>query len=186
LVQQKELFQGENLRKAHQSTPKRFNPDRAIEELVGVFSDPIIVWPLGGWQETIPDWLKERVPLDRLLEQMKQLKGEEPTATDTEALIYMYPLSLERPMDHDWTQIYMYLATKVCGAEGKLVPDDIRVETLNKEQERDLKRLKDWIYESRRRRRIEKAADIRRERIETAAQESREKYGEQSSLLFDF
>ena len=181
---QAELFQDANLEIVRRQPKKRFDMDRAIEDLVGVFCDPIIVYP-SGWQDTMPGWIKERITIDRLLEQMKVTKGEEPTATDSEALAYIYPASMEFPMNHDWTQIYMYLASKVCGAEGKIVPDDIKVETLTQEQERELRRLKDWIYQTRRRHRQEKAAGIRKERKEAAVKEQEEKVGVQASI-FDF
>jgi len=36
------------------------------------------------------------------------LKGEKPRGTDPEACAYLYSASLESPMGHDWTQIYLY------------------------------------------------------------------------------
>jgi len=35
------------------------------------------------------------------------------TGTDAEAYAYLNTVSLTQPMDHDWTQIYLYIATKV-------------------------------------------------------------------------
>lgn len=179
-----ELFQDANLEIVRRQPKKRFDMDRAIEDLVGVFCDPIIVYP-SGWEDTLPEWIKQRITVERLIEQIKITQGEEPVATDAEALAYIYPASLAFPMNHDWTQIYLYLATKVCGNEGKQVPDDIRVDTLNKEQEADLRRLKEWIYRTRRRARVEKAKDIKRERKEAADKEAEEKLGVQTSI-FEF
>ena len=31
-----------------------------IEDLVGVFTDPLIVFP-GGWGDTLPDWIKTEI-----------------------------------------------------------------------------------------------------------------------------
>ena len=76
---------------------------------------------------------------------MKVLKVEEPTGTDAEALAYLMPASLEAPMGRDWTQIYLYVSTKVCLSAGKEVPEDIRVEELSDYLMHELDRLKAWI-----------------------------------------
>ncbi len=130
--------------------------DKQIDELVGALMDPIIVWP-GGWEDTLPDWIKSEITLERLAQNMKALKGEKPTTTDAEVCAYLYTRSLEAPMDSDWTQIYLYVAGKVA-ARGKnaQIPDDIRVDSLNAEQMRELQELKDWIYQHRVKARQEK------------------------------
>jgi len=33
--------------------------DKGISEIVGVFSDPILVFP-GGWGDTLPEWQSSR------------------------------------------------------------------------------------------------------------------------------
>ena len=48
--------------------------------------------------------------------------------TDAEALLYMYPRSLEAPMGHDWSQIYIDLGSKVCGSMAREVPEDLKVQ----------------------------------------------------------
>lgn len=137
---------------------------KQIDSLVGALTDPIIVWP-GGWMDTIPESLKSQVPTARLARQMAGLKGimphgDDDLATDVEALIYMYPRCMEAPLGHDWTRIYLYLGTKVMGSDK--VPDDIKVEKLDPDQERQLNELKRWIRDQQRkvvaeRRRGEKA-----------------------------
>jgi len=127
--------------------------EKGISDIVGALADPIIVFP-GGWGDTLPEWLKTSIPLERLMENMKALKGEEMTGTDAEACAYLYTTSLTQPMDSDWSQIYLYIATKVyekwrTKESGVTMPDDIRVESLNDEQMRDLNRLKEWIYKKR-------------------------------------
>ena len=134
--------------------------EKGISDLVGALTDPIITWP-SPWMEDIPDRLKDRVPLERLIMCMRAQKGETPTATDVEALIYMFPLTLEKPIGHDWTEIYLYLGTKVFGEE---TPEDIRHETLSEEQMRDLNRLKAWIYDKRIAARLDRDRAERRER----------------------
>ena len=124
--------------------------DKGISDIVGVFSDPIIVFP-GGWGDTLPEWLKNAITLERLVMNMRVLKGELPTGTDAEACAYLYTATLTQPPDHDWTQIYLYIAGKVyekwrTKESGVIMPDDIRVESLRDDQMRDLNRLKAWLY----------------------------------------
>lgn len=161
--------------------PKLRLEDDWISDVVGALCDPIIVWPSGGWQDTIPEWLKARIPLDRLIMNMKVIRGGKPTATDSEALIYMMPLTLERPIDSEWTKIYMYLTTKVCSAEGKVMPEDIRLDLLDDNHMGMLQHLKDWIYERRIRTRKDEARQARRKEKEQAKQEI-----EDQQYKFDF
>jgi hypothetical protein len=160
--------------------------DKGISDIVGVFFDPIIVFP-GGWGDTLPEWLKHAITMERLVMNMKALKGEEMTGTDAEACAYLYTAGLTQPMDHDWGQIYLYVAGKVYkGWRSKdssmEFPEDIRVESLTKEQENDLNRLKEWIYRTRTRARQEKDKAERRQRRE---EEATRKKAEQPAL-FDF
>ncbi len=154
--------------------------EKWITDIVGVFTDPIIAYP-SPWKDDIPDWLKSRITLERLLMNMSTFAGEEHTGTDAEALAYLFPASLEAPMNHDWTEIYIYLASRVCTAEGKEVPKDIQVETLNDHQLEELYRLKRWIYERRIKARLKKDRGERREKREEKAVEKKEAQPE----LFD-
>ena len=160
--------------------------EKGISDIVGALTDPILVFP-GGWGDTLPEWLKTAITLERLVMNMRALKGEEMTGTDAEACAYLNTASLTQPMDHDWTQIYLYIATKVYEGQrtkdsGVTMPDDIRVETLNDEQMRDLNRLKAWIYRKRCQVRLDRERAERRQRKEeeAAAREAAQ------PALFDF
>jgi hypothetical protein len=147
--------------------------EKGISDIVGVFTDPIIVFP-GGWGETLPEWLKTVITMERLVMNMKALKGEEMTGTDAEACAYLYTASLTQPMGSDWTQIYLYIAGKTWEKwrtkdSGVTMPEDIRVESLRDDQMADLNRLKDWIYRQRTRIRLERDRAERRQRKEEAA-----------------
>jgi len=154
--------------------------EKGISEIVGALFDPIIVYP-GGWGDTLPEWLKASITLERLAMNMKALKGEEMTGTDAEAVAYLMTASLTAPMDHDWGQIYFYVATQTYRRWGKgEMPKDIAVNELETEQMRDLERLKAWIYRTRSRVRQErdraernktKVKQYRAERQEVATQE---------------
>ena len=166
------------------NTPKTV--EKGISEIVGVFCDPIIVFP-GGWGDSLPDWLKTSITLERLVMNMRVLKGELPTGTDAEACAYLNTASLTQPMDHDWTQIYLYIATKVyekwrTKESGVTMPDDIRVESLNDDQMRDLNRLKAWLYQKRTTVRQDRERAERRQKKE---EEAERKKAEQPAL-FDF
>ena len=134
--------------------------DGWIDDIVGALFDPIIVMP-GGWGDDLPEWLRTRVTLERLGENIVALReGRAPTATDAEAACYLFTASLTAPMGSDWTQIYLYVA----GGEMKdKMPEDIKVESLTESQWRDLKQLKDWIYRQRVKHRKEKERGERRE-----------------------
>ena len=155
--------------------------EKGISDMVGVFTDPIIAYP-GGWMDTIPEKVKQQITIERLVMCMRAARGEEPTGTDAEALAYMYPASLEFPMDHDWSQIYLYLGTKVMSGAGTKMPEDIRVESLNDDQMRDLNRLKAWIYKKRIEVRLDRERAERRQKKEgeAAAREAAQ------PALFDF
>ena len=160
--------------------------EKGISEIVGVFCDPIIVFP-GGWGDTLPDWIKPAITLERLGMNMKALKGEEMTGTDAEACAYLYTVSLTQPMDHDWTKIYLYIAGKTyekwrTKESGVTMPEDIRVESLNDEQMRDLNRLKAWLYHKRTTVRLERNRAERRQKKEEEA----DKRKAEQPALFDF
>ncbi len=156
--------------------------EKGISDIVGVFTDPILVFP-GGWGDTLPDWLKHAITLERLEMNMKVLKGEEMAGTDAEACAYLMTVSLTQPIDSDWTQIYLYIAGKVCSRWNKTeMPEDIRVESLRDDQLRDLNRLKEWIYQQRTKIRLERDRGERRQQKE---EETARKKTEQPAL-FDF
>ena len=162
------------------------NVEKGISEIVGALSDPIIVFP-GGWGDSLPEWIKSTITLERLAMNMRALKGELPTGTDAEACAYLYTASLTQPMDHDWTKIYLYIAGKVyekwrTKESGVTMPDDIRVESITDDQMRDLNRLKAWLYHKRTTIRLDRDQAERRQKKEE--EEARRK--EAQPALFDF
>ena len=138
--------------------------DGWIDDIVGALCDPIIVMP-GGWGEDLPDWLRKRVTLERLCENLLALnENREPTATDAEAACYLFTASLSAPIGGDWTQIYLYVAGGEMKNEVKAeMPADIKVEALTEYQWRELKGLKNWIYQQRVKHRKDKKRGLRQE-----------------------
>jgi uncharacterized protein YaiL (DUF2058 family) len=156
--------------------------EKGISDIVGALTDPILVMP-GGWGDTLPDWLKEAITLERLGMNVKALKGEEMTGTDAEACAYLYTAGLTAPMDHDWAQIYLYIATQVMHRHKQTeMPEDIAVDKLDDGQMRDLRRLKEWIYEKRKTARLERDRAERRQQKEAAVAQKESA----QPALFDF
>ena len=160
--------------------------EKGISDIVGALVDPIIVFP-GGWGDTLPEWLKNTITLERLEMNMRALKGEEMTGTNAEACAYLYTASLTQPMDSDWTQIYLYISTKVyekwrTKESGVTMPEDVRVESLRDDQIADLNRLKEWIYHRRTQVRLERDRAERRQ----ATQEEQARKKAEQPMLFEF
>ena len=156
--------------------------EKGISEIVGALTDPIIVFP-GGWGDTLPDWLKTAITLERMMGNMKALKGEEPIGTDAEACAYLMTVSLTQPMDSDWTQIYLYIAGQTYKRWNKgEMPADIAVDSISDYQVGELNRLKAWLYRQRIRARTERDRAQRRqekEKVEAANKAER-------PVLFEF
>jgi len=156
--------------------------EKGISDVVGCLTDPVIVFP-GGWGDTLPDWLKTAITLERMMGDMKALKGEEPKGTDAEACAYLYTAGLTAPMDHDWSQIYLYVATMTYRHWNKgEMPADIALDSISDYQMGELNRLKSWLYHQRVKARQEKdRAERRQEKEEAKAQRE-----EEQPALFEF
>jgi len=156
--------------------------EKGISDIAGVFTDPIIVFP-GGWGDTLPEWLKNAITLERLEMNMMALKGEEMTGTDAEACAYLYTAALTQPIDNDWTQIYLYVATKTYRRWGKSeMPIDIAVDSTSDYQIAELNRLKEWLYRKRTQVRLERDRAERRQKREEEAEKRKAK----QPALFEF
>ena len=156
--------------------------EKGISDIVGCLTDPIIVFP-GGWGDTLPDWLKNAITLERMVEDMKALKGEEPTGTDAEACAYLNTASLSAPMDHDWSQIYLYIAGRSYKRWNKgEMPADIAVDSISDYQTEKLNRLKSWLYHQRVKARTGKDRAGRKQEKE----EAKEQREEEQPALFEF
>jgi len=156
--------------------------EKGISEIVGALTDPIIVCP-GGWGDSLPEWMKTAITMERLVVNMGALNGEEPTGTDAEACAYPYTAGLSFPLSHDWTQIYMYIAGAAMRQWNKAeLPEDIAVASLEDHQMADLDRLKQWLYRHRTSARLEGGRAERRQKKEEMAAEVKAA----QPALFDF
>jgi len=79
-------------------------------------------------------------------------------------------------MDHDWGQIYLYIATQTYRRWGKNeMPQDIAVESISDYQKSELNRLKEWLYKKRTQARLEcERAERRQKKEEEAARRKAE------------
>jgi hypothetical protein len=156
--------------------------EQGISDLVGCLTDPLIVFP-GGWGNTLPEWLKTAVTLERLEMNIRAIRGEEVAGTDAEACAYLYTAALTQPMGRDWGEIYLYVATKTYRRWGKSeMPGDIAMDSLNEYQMAELNRLKDWLYRKRTWARLDRD---RAERQQKREEEAARRKAEQPAL-FDF
>lgn len=99
-----------------------------------------------GWADTIPGWLKQKVTLERLLQAYRE---EEGLATDAEAVCYLYTAALNAPLDHDHTNIYLYISAKVMREAGREMPADLDCpDALSRYEQDCLEQLKRKIWDS--------------------------------------
>jgi len=86
-------------------------------------------------------------------------------------------------MNHDWGQIYLYIAGKTYTRWKKTeMPEDIRVESLRDDQVVDLNRLKAWLYQKRTQVRLDRDRAERRQKRE----EAEAKRKAEQPALFEF
>ena len=76
--------------------------------LTEVLTTPIVFHP-GGWADTLPEWLKQRV-LEERIEMVSN--GGWDKATDAEVTCYLYTASLVQALGSDWTEITLFQAAK--------------------------------------------------------------------------
>ncbi|KKL87971.1 hypothetical protein LCGC14_1929390 [marine sediment metagenome] len=135
--------------------------DEWIDDLVGALTDPIIVYP-SGWQDTLPDWIKPQITLERIIMNIRVSKEGGVPVGDTEALAYIYPRTMESPMNEQWVRIYMYVFNQAMKLKKTEVPEDLKSEKLSDYDMEHLNELKGWIYQRRVKHRKEKArAELR-------------------------
>ena len=155
--------------------------EKWIDDLVGVFFDPVIVYP-SGWADTLPDWIKPQITQERLIMNIKVINEGGVPVGDTEALAYIYPRTMEAPMSEQWFRIYMYVFTQAMKFKKTEVPEDLKSENLSDYDMQALNRLKHWIYDSRMKHRKSRAKTERRQ-LKEEAEEQRKA---EQPAMFDF
>lgn len=137
----------EVIRTLNQSKPDIRDP---ITRVLYSITGPIIVTPSAASAEgAIPKKLLVYIKLQRLLQNMRILKGtEQPDmATDAEAIAYLMTASFDAPFSTEWTKIYMHLFIDYCKWMHITPPDFTKdASTLSDYEQTLLQRLKGWIY----------------------------------------
>jgi hypothetical protein len=99
-----------------------------------------------------PDWMKEQIAGEMQIEALAWAMGKdirEGKSTKTEVCLALHLASLQAPLRHNPTEIYLYLSSAIMAARGVIVPEDIRITTLNKDQERELEEYQRLLYRKR-------------------------------------
>jgi hypothetical protein len=130
--------------------------DSWISGLVGTLTDPIIVFP-SPWQDDIPEELKQQIPLERLVMNMKvEHEGKGVPVGDVEALVYMFPRSMEAPMSDQQMRLYSHCFNQAMKFMQREVPEDLKARPLDDYDMHQLDDLKRFIWDRRVKARKEK------------------------------
>jgi len=141
-----------------------------VDQMMYLLTAPFITWP---GQEGIYELTDNRTTakLERLVHQKEIFENQE--ATEFEAMLYISTVTLERPIGHDWTEIYMYLF-KRWSPEKAAAADIAGPDELNKyPQQDDLVRLRKLVF-MRQMNHIKRKLGINQAVVETEAQELKE------------
>lgn len=104
-----------------------------------------------GWAETIPEWILKEIEAERMINGMVNITRKKKvedweTVGNAEVVAYLYTHSLRASMSTEFTNIYLYLTTKLMkDRKGVDVPDDIKTKKLTQQEESELKILKQDI-----------------------------------------
>ena len=115
--------------------------DKQITRLMWALQGPIIVWPQYGDMPMSKD-VSHQITIQRLGLVAKEAKR----ASDAETMWYLSTASFTAPMPRHWAHIYQHLTTKYLDLQGRPVPEDIRTDLLDTDEERHLNRLQEWLY----------------------------------------
>lgn len=97
-----------------------------------------------GWAETIPEWIKQEIEKERLIEDfknsLKKKKDWEQKVGLAEVCAYLYTASLTYPLSYHDGKIYLWVSSKLMQDAGKEVPEFAK-EHLDKGLDIDEKRM---------------------------------------------
>ena len=115
--------------------------DRKIERLAKALTSPVIAFRGGEGYVTEDMIFKVRIHRLKALTESKELKDE---ATDYEAMVYLSTASLCQPLSRMWLNIYFHLFSQFYPEQTKEI--GITQHSLTTQEERELNRLKEWIF----------------------------------------
>ena len=100
----------------------------------------------------MPQWVdvvtmhKDEITLQRLGHHREIFETQQ--CTEFEAMLYISTASLECPLNHDWTEIYMYPFKKWSPEKAKAAGIEPPDKLSRYPQQEDLTKLRRWIYRS--------------------------------------
>jgi len=97
---------------------------------------PIVVFT--GCEDLVTERMRTRIHMERLLTPSKE------AATDYEAMVYLHTASLTVPFTEKWFHIYSFLFSKYHPDQAKGI--GVYREEITELEQRELSRLKNWIY----------------------------------------
>lgn len=128
---------------------RKYEKDDFILDIIDPISAPVISYP-SPWMDSLPKELINNITLARFLSVLKK----EYKASFAEVVAYLMPRTLDAPMSHDWSEIYLWAGlqyTKVFGSEiAKKNIREIAVKELDSHQYKLLDDLRYWLYNKRR------------------------------------
>jgi len=132
---------------SRKASKKRKRLPKELFDIMDALQSPIIVYP-SSWKDTIPRRIFDEILTARMISLMKNQR----TATIPEVVAYMYPSSLEFPLNHHWTNIYLWVCDKYMQDFHGFNKEqtDLAPENLDDYEMGMLNRLRLWIYEKRR------------------------------------
>ena len=105
-----------------------------------------------SWADTIPQWLLDEVKAERMVLGLASIVKLITKVGDAEVLVFLMTSSLRAPLNHNYAEIYIYLTSKVMRKRGVELEDFMEEKLeqgLTPDQERELKKLRDMIYDKR-------------------------------------
>ena len=128
-------------RRRQQTREERENEKFVTHHLMYLLTAPTVGMPKWG---DILSMHKQEITIQRLARQEEIFEAQE--CTEFEAMLYISTASPESPLNHDWTEVYMYLLRR-WSPEKARAADIEGPDKLNKyRQQENLTRLRKWIY----------------------------------------
>jgi hypothetical protein len=123
--------------------------EKFVFDLMDIITGPTITYNV-GWAHAIPQRLNQDIKLSRLFSAIHK----EEMATIPETVAYIMTRTFVAPMDHQWTNIYLWCSAQYMNQYRKWNANDLKdiniPEELNEHEQSLLKKLRSWIYDKRR------------------------------------
>ncbi|MCK9436799.1 MAG: hypothetical protein M0Q12_06300 [Synergistaceae bacterium] len=108
-----------------------------------------------AWADSLPEWLKNEISAERMIlgllsQSTKTTLTPEEQIGDAEIVAYLMTASLKMPLDRDFANIYLFVTGRLMKKVKNIdMPQDIKIDKLSNDEERKLKDLKRFIWNSR-------------------------------------